>query len=442
MAGTETAKLGDALNLDATRRRTQMVRAMLASAVGTSIEWYDFFLYGVAAALVFPQKYFPQSDPFVGTLLAFSTYFVGFAARPVGAVIFGHFGDRIGRKASLIATLVLMGAATMGIGFIPDYNSIGIWGAVLLTFGRVLQGIGVGGEWGGSVLLAGEWTDPKRRGFSTSWAQFGAPAGMVLANGALALMSVWTTNDQFLQWGWRVPFLLSFILIFIGLYIRVGILETPVFSKLKMEGRVQKAPVLEVLRHDKRAVILTALLRTGQQTPFYIFTTYVLTYATQALGLSRTVVLNFVMIQSVISMGTIPLFGHLSDRIGRRAITAIGCVVMMIFPFVYFSLLDTKVLGLVFLAIALGLPTHDLQYGPQAAFISESFAGSRRYSGSSLGYQLASITAGGPAPLIAVWLYRTYATSMAVATYVAVTALVSLICVMLLKDRTGHLDAH
>src|SRR5262249_55268935 len=289
-----------------------------------------------------PQKYFPQSDRFVGTLLSFSTYFVGFAARPIGAVIFGHFGDRLGRKASLIATLMLMGAATMGIGFIPDYATIGIWGAVLLTVGRVIQGIGVGGEWGGSVLLAGEWTDPKRRGFSTSWAQFGAPAGMLLANGALALMTAFTTNQQFLTWGWRVPFLLSFILIFIGLYIRVGILETPVFSKLKAERRIERMPVAKVLRQNWREVILTALLRTGQQTPFYIFTTYVLLYATQQLGLSRATVLNFVMIQSLLSMIAIPFFGHLSDKYGRRTITTVGCVAMMIWPFVYFQLLDTK----------------------------------------------------------------------------------------------------
>jgi len=442
MATQETATAGSALKLGASQQRQQMIRAMVASAIGTSIEWYDFFLYGIAAALVFPQKYFPQSDPFVGTLLSFSTYFVGFVARPIGAVIFGHFGDRVGRKASLIATLVLMGVATMGIGFVPGYQTIGLWGAVLLTVGRVIQGIGVGGEWGGSVLLAGEWTDPKRRGFSTSWAQFGAPAGMLLANGAVALVTVFTTGDQFLEWAWRVPFLLSFVLIFIGLYIRAGILETPVFSRLKTAGRVQKAPVIEVLRRDWRVVILTALLRTGQQTPFYIFTTYVLTYATQALGFSRTMVLNFVMLQSLISMGTIPLCGHLSDRIGRRKITMIGCLVMMAFPFVYFSLIDTKVIALVFLAIALGLPLHDLQYGPQAAFIAESFAGSRRYSGASLGYQLASITAGGPAPIVALWLYQTYKTSMAVAVYVALTALVSLICVFALKDQTGHLDAH
>jgi metabolite-proton symporter len=427
---------------DEAQQRQQMIRAMVASAVGTSIEWYDFFLYGVAAALVFPQKYFPQSDPFVGTLLSFSTYFVGFAARPLGAVIFGHFGDRLGRKASLIATLAMMGVSTMAIGLIPDYATIGIWGAVLLTLGRVIQGIGVGGEWGGSVLLAGEWTNPKQRGFSTSWAQFGAPAGMVLANGAVALMTMWTTNDQFLQWGWRVPFLLSFVLIFIGLYIRLGIFETPVFSKLKEVGRVAKAPVVEVLRWNWREVVLTALLRTSQQTSFYIFTTYVLLYATQQLGLARATVLGFVMIQSLLSMSVIPFFGHLSDRFGRRPIISIGCVAMMIWPFIYFSLLDTKSIGWVFVAILFALPIQDLQYGPQAAFISESFPGSRRYSGASLGYQLASITAGGPAPLVAVWLYQTYRTSTAIAVYLALTGVISLICVFLLKDRTGHLDSH
>ncbi len=430
------------LQLDGSMQRQQRTRAMVASAVGTSIEWYDFFLYGVAAALVFPQKFFPQSDPFVRTLLSFSTYFVGFAARPIGAAIFGHYGDRLGRKASLIATLILMGISTMSIGFVPDYSRIGIWGAVLLTLARVMQGIGVGGEWGGSVLLAGEWTHPKRRGFSTSWAQFGAPAGMVLANGALALMTLWTTNDQFLSWGWRVPFLLSFVLIFIGLYIRIGVLETPVFATLKKEGKVAAAPVGEVLRRNRREVILTALLRTGQQTPFYIFTNYILIYATQTLGFSRGMVLNFVMIQSVLSMVACPFFGHLSDRFGRRQIVAAGCVAMMIWPFAYFALLNTKIISLVFLAIVLALPIQDMQYGPQAALISESFPGSRRYSGASLGYQLASITAGGPAPIIALWLYETYKTSLAVAAYVAVTGLISLICVGLLKERSGHLDAH
>ena len=425
---------------DVAHRRQMMIRAVVSSAAGTTIEWYDFFLYGVAAALVFPQKFFPGSDPYVGTLLSFSTYFVGFVARPVGAALFGHYGDRIGRKATLIATLVLMGMATVGIGLVPDYSVIGIWGAVLLTFFRVLQGIGVGGEWGGAVLMAGEWTDPKRRGFTTSFAQFGAPAGMVLANGALALASYGFSEEAFLDWGWRVPFLASLGLVFVGLYIRVGVLETPVFAKLQSQGRIEKTPIVRVVREHWREIVLTALLRSGQQTPFYIFTTYVLTYATQQLGFDRSLILSFVMVQALISMSTIPFWGHVSDVIGRRKLTAIGCVVIMIFPFIYFAMLDTRVVALVFLAIALGLPSHDLQYGPQAAFIAERFPGSLRYSGASLGYQLASITAGGPAPLVALYLFQTFGTSMAVATYVAITGLVSLVCVWLLPDRGDSLD--
>ena len=440
MAIPVTVDSADPLRSAAERR--MMIRAVVASAVGTTIEWYDFFLYGVAAALVFPKIFFPESDRFTGTLLAFSTYFVGFVARPFGAAIFGHYGDRIGRKATLIATLVLMGVATMGIGLVPGYDRIGVWGAVLLVVGRIMQGVGVGGEWGGSVLLAGEWTNPKRRGFTTSWAQFGAPAGLMLANGAVSIVTYTTSEEQFLSWGWRVPFLISFVLVFIGLYIRIGILETPVFARLKAQGKVEKAPVTEVLRRNWREVILTALLRTGQQTPFYIFTTYILTYGTQVLGLSRGFLLNLVMLQATISLATIPWFGHLSDIIGRRKITAIGCVVMMIFPFLYFGMLDSGRVALAALAILLALPLHDLQYGPQAAFISESFPGTLRYSGASLGYQLASITAGGPAPIVALFLFRTYKTSMAVAAYIAVTALVSLVCVWLLHDRAGSLDQH
>jgi metabolite-proton symporter len=427
--------------IDPRTRRQQIVRAVVAAAIGTSIEWYDFFLYGVAAALVFPQKFFPRSDPYTGALLSLSTFFVGFAARPVGAAIFGHFGDRIGRKASLIATLLLMGISTAAIGLIPDYDTIGIWGAVLLTIGRMLQGIGVGGEWGGSVLLAGEWGDKSRRGFLTSWTQFAAPAGMVLANGALALMT-YISGDAFLTWGWRIPFLLSIILVAVGFYIRTGVLETPVFSRLRSEGRIERTPVSEALRHNWREVILTALLRTGQQTPFYIFTTYVLTYATQTLGLSRGLVLNFVMLQALVSMFDIPLLGHWSDAIGRRRMVAIGCVAMIVLPFAYFAMLDTRSISIIFLAILIGLPVHDLQYAPQAALIAESFPGRLRYSGASLGYQLASITAGGPAPIIALWLFETFKTSMAVAAYMSICAVISLVALWLLPDRSAHeLDA-
>jgi MFS family permease len=432
------AATGTAVSHQPTGR--QLVRAVTASAIGTTIEWYDFFLYGVAAASVFPKKFFPGSDPFVGTLLSFSTYFVGFAARPIGAAVFGHYGDRVGRKALLITTMMLMGVATVGIGLVPSYDVIGIWGAVLLTLGRVMQGLGVGGAWSGSVLMAGEWADPSRRGFTTSFAQLGAPGGMLLSNGALALMTAILPDQAFLDWGWRIPFLASIVLIFVGLYVRIGILETPVFANLKARGTVSRAPVIDVFKHNWREVALTALLRSGQQVPFYIFTTYIITYGTQQLGFSRGTILNFVMIQSAVSICTVMLFGHLSDIFGRRRVTAIGCVAMMIFPFIYFGMLDTRSAWLVFLAIVMSVPIQDIQYGPQAAFIAESFPGSLRYSGSALGYQLSSLTAGGPAPLLALYLVERFHSSTPIAIYIAISALISLACVFTLNDRAGHLD--
>ena len=427
------------LTADQTLRKNRL-RAVVSSSVGTTIEWHDFFLYGVAAATVFPQKFFPSSDPFVATMLSFTTFFVGFAARPIGAAIFGHFGDRVGRKKLLVFTMIVMGASTMGVGLIPSYETIGVWGGILLTVGRILQGLAIGGQWSGSVLMAAEWTDPKARGFTTSFAQLGAPAGMVLANGALSLMTAFTDDKAFLDWGWRVPFLLSVALVIAGFYIRAGVKETPVFEELKKSGQLVKAPLKDVLRKNGRQVAITALLRTSQQVCFYIFTTYIITYATQTLGFARGLVLNMVMIQALISCLTIPLFGHLSDKYGRRMITAIGCTLMLVFPFIYFGLLDTKSLPLVFLAIVVALPVQDLQYGPQAAFISEAFPGSLRYSGSSLGYQLASITAGGPAPIVATLLFREYGTSMAIATYIAICSVISLICVFLLPEGAGERD--
>jgi metabolite-proton symporter len=420
--------------------RRNRLRAVVSSSVGTTIEWYDFFLYGVAAATVFPQKFFPGSDPFVATMLSFTTFFIGFAARPIGAAIFGQFGDRVGRKKLLVITMIVMGASTMCVGLIPSYETIGVWGGILLTAGRILQGLAIGGQWSGSVLMAAEWTDPKARGFSTSFAQLGAPAGMVLANGALALMTAFTNDQTFLEWGWRIPFLASVALVIAGFYIRSGVKETPVFEELKKTGALAKTPLSDVLSKNGREVAITALMRTSQQVCFYIFTTYIITYATQTLGFSRGLVLNMVMLQALVSCMTIPLFGHLSDLFGRRMITAIGCVVMLVFPFIYFGLLDTKSLPLVFLAIVIALPLQDLQYGPQAAFIAEAFPGSLRYSGSALGYQLASITAGGPAPLLAAFLFREYGTSTAIAIYISLCSVLSLICVFLLPEGAGSRD--
>ena len=433
---TDTATLRSA---EHTLRRNQL-RAIISASVATTVEWYDFFLYGLAAATVFPQKFFPSSDPFIGTMLSFTTFFVGFVARPIGGAIFGHFGDRVGRKQLLVYTMIVMGASTMAVGLTPGYDVIGVWGAVFLTAGRILQGLAVGGQWSGSVLMASEWTDPKRRGFTTSFAQVGAPAGMVLANGALALMTAFMSDQMFLDWGWRVPFLASVALVITGFYIRSGVKETPVFEELKKTGAVVKAPLVKVLRQNGREVALTALLRTSQQVCFYIFTTYVITYATTILGFSRGLVLNMVMVMALVSCFANPLFGHLSDMYGRRTITAIGCAIMLVYPFIYFSLLDTKSLSLVFLAIVLSNPLQDIQYGPQAAFISESFPASLRYSGSALGYQLASITAGGPAPLIATLLLREYGTSIAIAWYISICSMISLVCVFLLKDRAGEND--
>jgi len=419
---------------------SQVRRAIVASAVGTAIEWYDFFLYGVAAALVFPRVFFPTHDRYIGVLLSFSTYFVGFAARPIGAALFGHMGDRTGRKASLIATLVMMGASTAAIGCIPGYDAIGIGGAVLLTLARVLQGIAVGGEWGGSVLLAAEWSQRGGRGLAASWPQWGAPTGLLLANGAVAVTTAAVGDGAFASWGWRVPFLASTLLVAIGFWIRTGTHEPPAFEKMREAGRVERTPVREVLRSHPREVILTALLRTGQQAPFYVFTTWVLTYTTGALHFARHDMVRAVLVAAAVSMVTIPLCGHLSDRFGRRRVIGLGCALMVAWPFVYFSMLEAGSLALAFAAIVIALPLHDLQYGPQAAVIAEAFPARLRYSGSSLGYQLASLTSGGPAPLIATWLMHRYS-SMAVAIYIAICGAVSLVALLLLPDRQNR-DLH
>jgi MFS family permease len=407
--------------LSETEHSAQLRKAVIASTVGTAIEWYDFFLYGTAAGLVFGKLFFPNQDALTATLLAFGTYFIGFIGRPIGAAIFGHYGDRIGRKATLIATLLCMGLATFAIAFVPTYADIGIWGAVLLTVLRTIQGIGVGGEWGGSVLLAMEWSRTKgQRGLVASWPQFSSWAGA-----------------DFVTWGWRIPFALSIILVGVGLWIRLGILETPVFQKLLDDDKIEKAPILEVIKKQPKEIILSALLRMSEQAPFYVFTAFVFSYTVGTLKMDRNFILAAVMVAACVSFFTIPISGHISDLIGRKKMYLIGVVAIGLFGFLYFGMVDTAIPSAVFIAIVISLIPHDMQYGPQAALIAESFTPRLRYSGASLGYQLASIIAGGPAPIIATALFATYHTGYAIAIYIAACSLISVLAVSFMPDYTG-----
>jgi MFS family permease len=418
--------------------RAQLRRAVIASTVGTTIEWYDFLLYSIVTGLAFGKLFFPKSDPLVGVLEAFAVYTVGFIARPIGAAFFGHFGDRIGRKGALIATLLTTGLATFAVGFVPTYETVGIWGAVILTIIRFIQGIGVGGEWGGSVLLSMEWARTNRhRGFITSWPQFGGPAGLLLANLAVFVFSA-ISGDQFLVWGWRIPFMLSIVMVAVGLYIRLGILETPVFRRLVAEERIERVPVVEVIKRQPKQIILSAFARMGEQAPAYIYLAFVFTYGTQVLHTSRDFLLTALITAGLVSFVTIPLSGHLSDRFGRKRIYIIGSVATGIFGFIYFAMLNTMVPAWMFLAIVLSFVPHDVMYGPQGALIAECFTPRLRYSGCSIGYQLASIVAGGPAPLIATALLAAFGSGYVIAAYILFCGVVSIIATSLMPDYTNR----
>ncbi len=427
-----------ATDLSAAEHTAQLRRAVVASTVGTVIEAYDFLLYVLVAPLVFAKLFFPSSDPLVGTLQAFGIYAVGFIARPIGAAFFGHFGDRIGRKVTLIATLLLTGLSTFAVGFVPSYASIGIWGAIILTLVRFIQGIGIGGEWGGATLIAMEWAKTNaHRGFITAWPQWGAPAGLFIANVMVIVFSA-ISGDQFLDWGWRVPFWISIIMVGIGMWIRLGILETPVFQRLLDQQDVARAPVVEVLRKHPREIVLTALCRMAEQGPFYIFVAFIFTYGTTVLHSSRDMLLLGVLCATAVSTVTLPLSGYVSDRIGRKKMYMIGTVTMGIWGFVYFALLNTMVPGWIFLAIVVSLIPHDMMYGPQGALIAECFSPRLRYSGASLGYHLSSVIAGGPAPLIATALLASTGSGYSVAIYILICAIVSITATAFLPDYTNR----
>src|SRR3984957_11153792 len=438
-AGMTDAVVGE---LSAEEHQRHLRRAVVASTVGTTIEWYDFLIYSTMTGLVFGKVFFSGSDPLVDTLKAFGVFFIGFVARPIGAAIFGHYGDRIGRKATLIVTLLMTGIATAAVGLVPGYDMIGIWGAVILTLLRLIQGIGVGGEWGGSVLLAMEWSRTnKNRGFISSWPQFGAPAGLFLANVAVLFFS-WYSGDQFLEWGWRIPFLASIVMVAVGLRIRLGILETPVFRPLVAENKVERAPIIEVFKRQPREVILSATVRMAEQGPAYIFNAFVLTYGTLVVGASRNLLLSGLVAMTALGFITVPIAGLLTDRIGRRKVFISGCVLVAVFTFVYFAMLDTKVPELIFIAMALSFIPIMIMYAAEAALIAEAFTPRLRYSGASIGYQSASIIAGGPAPFIATWLFSTYHSSFPIGIYACVCAAISICSALMLPDQTNKDIAH
>ncbi|MFD1829676.1 MFS transporter [Streptomyces desertarenae] len=417
-------------------------RVVTASLIGTTIEWYDFFLYGSAAALVFDKLFFPGSDPLVGTLLAFLTYAVGFVARPVGALVFGHYGDRLGRKRLLVVSLLMMGGATFAIGLLPTHAQIGSAAAVLLTVLRLVQGFALGGEWGGAVLLVSEHGDARRRGYWASWPQTGAPAGQLLATAVLAVLTAVLPDAAFESWGWRVPFLLSGVLVLLGLWIRLSVDESPVFKAALARAEARKAeereaeatPLLTVLREHRRDVLTAMGARMAENIGYYVITAFVLTYGTKHLEMDRQTVLNAVLVASAVHFAVIPAWGALSDRWGRRPVYLLGAVGIGLWAFPFFRLLDTEDFGPVLLAVTVGLVLHGAMYAPQAAFFSELFATRVRYSGASIGAQFSSVAAGAPAPLIATALLADFGSATPVALYLIAAALLTVLAVGAAKE--------
>ncbi len=412
---------------------TSIRKVVVASFIGTTIEWYDYFIFGTAAALIFPQLFFPGFGETTGTILSYTTFAVGFVARPLGGIIFGHYGDRIGRKAMLVATLLIMGIATFLVGALPTYESIGILAPILLVVLRLLQGIGLGGEWGGAVLMAVEHSPDDRRGLNGSWPQMGVPAGLVLGTGVFAAVSALPAGT-FETWGWRVPFLLSAILIAVGLFIRLSIYESPAFSRVRESGTEARMPIVDVLRTYPKNVALGVGSRIGIDAAFYILAVYTLTHVSATLGLPRNVGLIAVSVAALIEIFTIPAFAALSDRIGRKPLLLAGTAFLGIWTFPFFWLLNTGSTTLIILATAIGLAVaHAAVYGTQASFYAELFGTRVRYSGASFSYQMSGIFGGALAPIIAASLYPLGGTTL-ISVYVAAVCVLSAVCYLLAEE--------
>ncbi|BEP44293.1 MFS transporter [Variovorax sp. 375MFSha3.1] len=412
----------------------KMGRLAMASSIGTTLEWYDFTVYNIMAALVFNAVFFPSFDPLTGTILAFSTYAVGYISRPLGGVVFGHLGDRLGRRFVLVATLVIMGVSTGLMGLLPTYASWGIWAPVALVALRFVQGVALGGEWAGAVLLSMEHGKPDERGRNASFTQVGPSCGTLIGTGFIAAVSAWLSPEDFQNWGWRIPFISSVALVLFGLWLRRGVDETPVFREMEEKKATAKTPIKEVLTQHWRRLLVAGGSRIGSDVLYALVVVFTLTYVTTVLHLSRPLALTATMIGAAGNAIAVPWFGSLSDRIGRRPVYIAGALLGMVWAFVFFVLMDSAHPVAICAAVVVGLLIHAMMYGPQAAFVTEQFPGRVRYAGASLAYTLAGILGGGFAPLIIASLFKSWGSTVAVSFYVVAALGVTLIALLVARE--------